>query len=137
MIVVETLVNKNIQTVWECWTMPEHIVNWNFASDDWHAPAAKNDLNVGGKFTYTMAAKDGSMYFEFEGIYHEIIPFKKIRYQLLDDRRVEIYFEETADGVHLVEHFEPETENPHELQRGGWQAILNHFKKYVETKKNS
>ena len=134
MIVVETLVNKNIQTVWECWTMPEHIVNWNFASDDWHAPAAKNDLNVGGKFTFTMAAKDGSMSFEFGGIYHEIIPFKKIRYQLLDDRWVEIYFEEKADGVRIVEHFEPETENPHELQQGGWQAILNHFKRYVESK---
>jgi uncharacterized protein YndB with AHSA1/START domain len=81
-----------------------------------------------------MAAKDGSMSFELEGIYHEIIPFKKIRYQLLDDRWVEIYFEETADGVHIVEHFEPETENTHELQRGGWQAILDHFKRYVETK---
>lgn len=80
MIVVETLVNKSIQTVWECWTMPKHIVNWNFASDDWHAPAAENELSVGGKFTYTMAAKDGSMSFELEGIYHEIIPFKKIRY---------------------------------------------------------
>ena len=133
MIVVETLVCKNIQTVWECWTLPEHIVNWNFASDDWHAPAAKNDLNVGGKFTFTMAAKDGSMSFEFEGIYHEIIPFKKIRYQLLDDRWVEIYFEETADGVRIAEYFEPETENSHELQRGGWQAILNHFKRYVDS----
>jgi uncharacterized protein YndB with AHSA1/START domain len=134
MIVLETLVNKNIQTVWKCWTMPEHIVNWNFASDDWHAPAAKNELNVGGKFTYTMAAKDGSMSFEFEGIYHEIIPLKKIRYQIIDDRWVEIIFEELAEGVRIVEHFEPETENSHELQREGWQAILNHFKRYVESK---
>jgi uncharacterized protein YndB with AHSA1/START domain len=134
MIVVETLVNKNIQTIWECWTMPEHIVNWNFASEDWHAPAAKNDFKVGGKFTYTMAAKDGSMSFDFVGIYHEIIPLKKIRYRLSDDRWVEIYFEEMADGVRIVEHFEPETENPHELQQVGWQAILNNFKRYVESK---
>jgi uncharacterized protein YndB with AHSA1/START domain len=134
MIVVETLVNNNIHTVWECWTKPEHIVNWNFASEDWHAPAAKNNLKMGGKFTYAMAAKDGSMSFEFEGIYHEIIPLKKIRYQIIDDRWVEINFEETAEGVRIVEQFEPEKENSHELQREGWQAILNHFKRYVESK---
>jgi len=80
-----------------------------------------------------MAAKDGSMSFEFEGIDHEIIPLKKIRYQSLDDRLVEIYFEETVDGVRIAEYFEPETENSHELQQGGWQVILNHFKRYVES----
>ena len=125
-------VNAPIEKVWDYWTNPKHIVNWNNASDDWHTPSAKNDLKVGGTFICTMAAKDGSMSFDFEGKYSEIDTYKKIVYQIADGRNVSITFNLIDDKVIITETFEPETENSLELQRGGWQAILTNFKKYTE-----
>ncbi len=125
-------VNAPIEKVWDYWTNPKHIVNWNNASDDWHTPSAKNDLKVGGTFICTMAAKDGSMSFDFEGKYSEIDTYKKIVYQIADGRNVSITFNIIDDKVIITETFEPETENSLELQRGGWQAILTNFKKYTE-----
>jgi uncharacterized protein YndB with AHSA1/START domain len=133
-ITVNATIHAAIEKIWDCWTNPKQIVHWNFASDDWHAPHASNDLQVGGKFVYSMAAKDGSFQFDFEGIFSEIVPQEKIAYALGDGRKVMITFSTINDNEILVtESFDPEDENTHELQAAGWQAILNNFKKYVET----
>jgi len=131
-ITVETLVNAPVEKVWEFWTKPEHITKWNAASDDWHTTRAENNLRIGGKFLSRMEAKDGSFGFDFEGIYTDVITHEKISYTLLDDRKVTITFSQTENGVQIIETFEAETENTLELQKLGWQAILNNFKKYVE-----
>ncbi|MNL22951.1 hypothetical protein D3C87_1443150 [compost metagenome] len=112
--------------------MPEHITKWSFASPDWHTPFAENDLREGGKFKSTMAAKDGSMSFDFEGEYTLVKQNEAIEYVMADGRKVEITFKETPNGVEVIESFDPETVNPEEMQRGGWQAILDNFKSYVE-----
>jgi uncharacterized protein YndB with AHSA1/START domain len=132
MITVQSNINAPIETVWECWTAPKHITKWNNASDDWHTPYAENDLKVGGKFKSTMASKDGAMSFDFEGEYTLVEQNEAIEYVMADGRKVEISFAATPSGVDVIESFDPETENPEEMQRGGWQAILNNFKKYVE-----
>lgn len=132
-LTVEVTVNASIQNVWNCWTQPEHIVQWNFASDEWCCPNASNDLNIGGKFNWRMEAKDGSMGFDYWGIYTDIQPLKSIDITLGDDRKVEITFIENEAGVRVLESFETEDENTAELQRNGWQSILNNFKKHVES----
>jgi uncharacterized protein YndB with AHSA1/START domain len=131
-ITVETLVNAPIDKVWEFWTKPEHITQWNNASEDWHTTRAENDLRIGGKFLSRMEAKDGSFGFDFEGIYDEVLTNEKISYTLLDDRKVTITFLPTENGVQIVETFEAETVNTLEIQKMGWQAILRNFKNYVE-----
>lgn len=133
MILVDTIVNAPVETVWRLWTTPENIVKWNYASDDWHSPHAENDLREGGRFNYRMEARDGSMGFDFWGVYQKVIVNKYIEYITGDDRKVKIDF--IADGHHtkIAESFEPENTNPVELQRGGWQAILDNFKKYGES----
>lgn len=131
-ITVQTTVKAPISKVWDYWNKPEHIVHWAFASDDWEAPAAENDVRVGGKFKTTMAAKDKSSSFDFTGIYTVVKEHELIEYDMDDGRHVKVEFSETPDGIKLVETFDPENENPLEMQRSGWQAILNNFKKYVE-----
>jgi uncharacterized protein YndB with AHSA1/START domain len=132
-ITVEATIDAAITRVWDYWTEPEHIKNWNNASDDWHTPDARNDLQAGGEFSYRMEAKDGSFGFDFAGVYDEVIELRKINYTLADDRKVSIDFAETADGVNVTETFEAESMNSVELQRAGWQAILDNFKKYVDS----
>lgn len=131
-ITVEATVNAPIEKIWESWTKPEHITQWCNASDDWHAPYADNDLRTGGKFKTTMAAKDGSFSFDFGGTYTDVKENRLMAYTMDDGRKVSVTFE-TSNGVtHITETFEPETINPMEMQQGGWQAILNSFKKYTE-----
>jgi uncharacterized protein YndB with AHSA1/START domain len=132
MITVQNTINASIEKVWELWTVPEHVMKWNNASDDWHTPFAENDLKVGGKFKYTMASKDGTMRFDFEGIYTNVVNTSLIEYEMADGRKVKIVFEKDAEGIKVIESFDPETENPEALQQQGWQAILDNFKKYVE-----
>jgi uncharacterized protein YndB with AHSA1/START domain len=132
MITVQNTINASIDKVWEFWTQPEHIKNWSFASAEWHTPYAENDLKVGGKFKSTMAAKDGSMSFDFGGEYTLVEKNKAIEYVMEDGRKVEITFTETPDGVEIIESFDPETQNSDEMQQGGWNAILDNFKSYVE-----
>ncbi|MBP4136597.1 SRPBCC family protein [Flavobacterium geliluteum] len=132
MITIKTTINAPIEKVWQFWTLPEHITKWSFASPDWHSQYAENDLRVGGKFTTNMAAKDSSMSFDFEGEYTLVQQNEAIQYRIGDGRKVEITFKETPDGVEIIESFDPETQNPEEMQRAGWQAILDNFKKYVE-----
>lgn len=131
-ITVEAFINAPLHTVWECWTAPQHIIHWNFASDDWHAPKAENDLRSGGTFSSRMEAKDGSYGFDFEGVYDDVETNQLIAYTLGDGRTVRIKFTDTGNETHVAETFEPETVNSHDLQRDGWQAILNNFKKYTE-----
>jgi uncharacterized protein YndB with AHSA1/START domain len=131
-ITVETIVKESIAKVWEYWTEPEHIMRWNQASDDWHTPAATNELVVGGKFSSTMAAKDGSMSFDFAGTYTEVDKHRKIAYVMSDGREVEVFFEDEQEGVRVTEVFVPEEMNTLELQQSGWQAILNSFRDYTE-----
>ena len=116
----------------EIFTTPTDITKWNQASDDWHSPSAENDLRPGGEFSYRMEAKDGSSGFDFGGVYDEVITNKRIAYTLGDGRKVEVNFTSKGDSTGVVETFEAEATNPIELQRGGWQAILDNFKRYVE-----
>lgn len=132
MITVKTTISASIDKVWSFWTLPEHITKWSFASPDWHTPYAENDLTEGGKFKSTMAAKDGSMSFDFEGEYTLVKQNEAIEYIMADGRKVEISFNETSNGVEVIERFDPETQNSEEMQRGGWQAILDNFKSYAE-----
>jgi len=132
-ITVDTIVNAPVAKVWEAWSKPEHITQWCAASDDWHAPAATNDLREGGSFSTTMAAKDGSFSFDFGGVYDVVRLNELIEYTMGDGRRVEIVFTSEGDQTRVVETFEAETQHSPDMQRSGWQAILDNFKKYTET----
>ena len=132
MITVKNRVNAPIEKVWEYWTKAEHVKNWNFAASDWHCPNATNDLQVGGEFHYTMAAKDNSFSFDYWGTYQKIEINKQLDFVLGDGRKVVVSFELTNNGTIVTEEFEPEQQNPQERQQTGWQMILDNFKAYVE-----
>jgi len=132
-ITVETTVNAPVEKVWKFWNEPAHITQWCYASDDWHAPSAENDLQEGGKFTTTMAAKDGSMQFDFWGIYDKVEENKFLSHTLGDGRKVSVQFIADGDTTRIVEQFEAENTHSIEMQKTGWQAILDHFKNYAET----
>ena len=132
-ITVQTTVNAPVEKVWKFWTEPGHIVKWNNASDDWHTPRAENDLRVGGKFSARMEAKDGSFGFDFGGDYTNVVDNQTIEYILGDGRKVKIDFSSEGNSTKVVETFDAENTHPVEVQRGGWQAILDNFKKYTET----
>ena len=131
-ITVQTTIAADLQKVWEHWTKPQHIVTWNFATEDWKCPHAENDIKVGGKFSWRMEAKDGSMGFDYAGTYHKVEEYVRIEKKLEDGRRVSISFSEKEGETTLIEEFEPEKENDLEMQRMGWQLILDNFKKNVE-----
>lgn len=132
-ITIDADIAASVEKVWDHYTKPEHIVHWNFAADTWHCPKAESDFREGGKFSSRMEAKDGSFGFDFGGSFDEIIPLKLICYTLGDDRKVEVYFEEINEKKSkVIIDFEPELQNPPEMQQQGWQAILDNFKKYTE-----
>ena len=131
-ISISTHVDKPVAHVWKIWTEPEHIMQWNSASDDWHCPKASNDLRTGGRFSSTMAARDGSFSFDFEGVYDDVRLHKRIAYTMADGRTCEILFQEKDGGTEVTESFDAETMNPIEMQRGGWQSILDRFKAHAE-----
>ncbi len=134
-ITVAVVVSAPVEKVWQCWTRPEHITQWCFASDDWCAPAATNDVRVGGVFTTRMEAKDGSTGFDFGGTYTIVVPEKILEYTMNGDdaRKVSIQFSQEGENCKVTETFEAESENPLEMQRSGWQSILDNFKKYTES----
>jgi len=132
-ITVETTVNAPLEKVWSFWTGVDHITKWNSASADWHTPRATNDLRTGGKFTSRMEAKDGSIGFDFGGIYSEVKPHQLIAYTMDDGRKVNITFSNNNNSTKVVETFEAESVNSIELQKTGWRSILDNFKKYVES----
>ncbi|GJM79629.1 activator of HSP90 ATPase [Paenibacillus sp. HMSSN-139] len=131
-VTVQAVIQAPVEKVWSYWTEPEHITKWNQASDDWHAPRAENDLRAGGTFLTRMEAKDGSMGFDFGGVYDEVNTHERISYTLGDGRRVEITFAAEGQGTKVVETFDAESTHPVEFQQAGWQAIMDNFKKYVE-----
>lgn len=132
LITVKTTIKAPLTKVWEYWTKEEHVKNWNFASADWHCPNANNNLTVGGEFHYSMSAKDNSFSFDFWGSYQTIENEKLIDIILGDGRSMKVTFEVIASGTIVTEQFEPEQENPEDMQQAGWQMILENFKKYVE-----
>lgn len=132
MITIQATVNAPIEKVWKLWTSTEHITKWNNASDDWHTPKAENDLRVGGKFLSRMEAKDGSMGFDFIGTYDAVEKNKLISYVMEDGRKCKTTFTANGNETEITTSFDAETENSEELQRSGWQAILNNFKMYCE-----
>jgi uncharacterized protein YndB with AHSA1/START domain len=131
-ITIQAVVAADRQKVWACYTQPEHITKWNFATDTWHCPAASNDMRVGGKYLARMEAKDGSFAFDFEAVYNEIVDGEKFTYTMPDNRVVQVSFEQTDDKTLVTLIFDPENENPVDLQRSGWQSILDNFRKYAE-----
>jgi uncharacterized protein YndB with AHSA1/START domain len=133
-ITIEASVNAPVEKVWKLWNDPQDVVQWNTASPDWHTPKAVNDLRPGGKFEYHMAAKDGSFAFDFAGVYDEVKTNELIAYTMGDDRKVAVKFTPKEGKTLVVTVFEAESENSIEMQQGGWQAILDNFKKYAESK---
>jgi uncharacterized protein YndB with AHSA1/START domain len=131
-ITIEATVLAPVDKVWKYWSEPAHIMQWCQASPDWHAPSAENDLRPGGKFSTTMAAKDGSFSFDFGGVYDQVKTNELIEYTLGDGRKVKIAFSKVGDATKVVESFEPEGQNPRDMQQAGWQAILNSFKDHTE-----
>lgn len=131
-ITVQAIVKAPMEKVWEYWNEPKHITKWALASDDWQAPHAENDARTGGKFKTRMESKDGNEGFDFEGTYTNVVENGLIEYAMSDGRKVKVEFEETPEGVQITETFDPENKNPEEVQRSGWQAILDSFKEYAE-----
>lgn len=132
-ITVEAEIQAPVEKVWKCWTSPDDIVQWNFAIDEWCCPSASVDLKVGGVFNSRMEAKDGSMGFDFHGVYTEVKVNEKLATKLGDDRVVEVLFKSNGNTTTVIESFEAEGVNPVEMQKMGWQSILNNFKKHVES----
>jgi len=128
---VEATIKAPVARVWDAYTNPADVVKWNFADDSWHCPSASSDLRVGGRFSSRMEAKDGSFGFDFEGTYTKVETPTLIEYAF-GDRTAQVTFTEGPEGVTVGVDFEAEQENDAEMQRGGWQAILNNFKKHVE-----
>ncbi|MBP6025152.1 SRPBCC family protein [Ferruginibacter sp.] len=131
-ITISATINAPIEKVWKCWTSPEDIMQWNQASPDWHCPASAVDLKIGGKFSATMAAKDGSFAFDFWGTYDDILENELLMVTMGDGRKWKTTFASNGDVTEVVESFEAENQNPIEMQQGGWQAILNSFKAHTE-----
>ncbi|MCB9497372.1 MAG: SRPBCC domain-containing protein [Fibrobacteria bacterium] len=135
-IQIETVVAASLERVWEAWNTPADIMCWNFASDDWQCPSAEVDLRVGGSFKARMEAKDGSFGFDFPGTYTIVEPLRRLAYALPDGRTVQVDFQADAEGVRVTEQFDAEDQNSADMQRAGWQAILDNFRKHVEAGAN-
>ena len=131
-ITIETQVHAPVEKVWSMWSTPADIIKWCTATPEWHTPRAENDLRAGGAFSSRMEAKDGSMGFDFGGVYDVVTPNKYIEYTMGDGRKVTIDFHMHGDHTHIIQSFDAESQNSIEMQRGGWQAILDNFKQYAE-----
>lgn len=132
-ITIETTINAPVEKVWKAWNTAEDVVQWNSASPEWHTPRAENDFRTGGKFLYRMEARDGSFGFDFYGMYDTITPHEYIEYTMGDDRKVKTTFTANGNATHIVQAFEAESTNSIDMQRTGWQAILDNFKRYAES----
>lgn len=134
-LTVTSEINKPLNEVWDFFNNPEHIVNWNFAHESWECPSAKNDMKVDGKLEVRMQAKDGSFGFDLVGIYDQVVENELLKYHFEDHRNIEVIFEKLSDNkTKVTENFDPENMNPLDFQKDGWQAILDNFKKYSESR---
>ncbi|NLR80101.1 SRPBCC family protein [Chitinophaga eiseniae] len=131
-VTVTATIHADQKKVWDYYNRPEHITKWNFADPSWHCPSASNDLRVGGKYAARMEAKDGSFGFDFEAIYDEVVDGEKFTYTMPNGRQASVSFKKNGDQTEVDVTFDPETEHPIEMQKNGWQAILNNFKSYTE-----
>jgi uncharacterized protein YndB with AHSA1/START domain len=131
-ITIETVVDAPLGTVWDAWNNPNDIMRWNSASEDWHCPSSSVDLREGGRFSSRMEARDGSAGFDFEGEYTRVVPREAIHYRMGDGREVSVRFSQREKGVHVSETFDADSEHSSEMQRAGWQAILDNFRRHVE-----
>jgi uncharacterized protein YndB with AHSA1/START domain len=131
-IKVDTTVNADVKKAWDYYTNPEHITKWNFADPSWCCPSASNDMRAGGKYSARMEAKDGSFGFEFEATYDEVVNGERFTYTMPNGRQCNVVFNPSGDQTDITVTFDPEDQNPIEMQKGGWQAILNNYKKYTE-----
>ena len=134
-ITIETIVHADARTVWDAWNTPADIMQWNSASDDWHTTRSAVDLRAGGAFSSRMEARDGSVGFDFEGTFTHVVPLERIEYRMSDGREVTVEFIPQGDGVLVREIFDAESENSPEMQRDGWQAILDNFARHAEAKR--
>lgn len=134
-IKIQTIIVAPLRKVWDSWTDPKHITKWNFATSDWQCSRVTNDLRVGGKYSARMEVKDGSMGFDFHATYNEVIELKKITYTMGDGRQAITKFEDLGGTTKVSTTFDAETQNSEEIQKNGWQAILDNFKTYVESNK--
>jgi uncharacterized protein YndB with AHSA1/START domain len=132
-ITIESIIAASSTKVWDYWTNPHHITKWNFASSDWQCPRASNDLRVGGKYSARMEAKDGSFGFDFDVIYTEVVLKKRLSYRMEDGREATTTFESVGESTKVVTVFDAEKTHSEQMQRDGWQAILDNFKAYTES----
>lgn len=132
-LTVQATIDADRKKVWKYYTSPEHITKWNFADPSWHCPSAENDMRVGGKYRARMEAKDGSFGFDFEAIYRELVEGEKFTYEMGDGRKASVDFNGVNGKTEVIVTFDAESENPLEMQKAGWQAILDNFKKYTES----
>ena len=132
-LTIHATINANRQKVWDYYTRPEHITKWNFADPSWHCPSAENDMRIGGKYRARMEAKDGSYGFDFEAVYTKLVDGERFTYVMPDGREASADFLDLGVKTDVIVKFDAETENPIEMQKAGWQAILDNFKKYTET----
>lgn len=133
LITIKASILAKAEKVWDYYTLPAHITQWNFATPEWHCPHAENDLRAGGKYLARMEARDGSFGFDFEAVYTEVKAYESLCYVIADGRKVTVELTPISDTTEIIVSFEAETENSPELQRDGWQAILNNFRNYVES----
>ncbi|WP_438444409.1 SRPBCC family protein [Gorillibacterium sp. sgz5001074] len=131
-VTVQAIIQAPVEKVWRYWSEPAHITKWNQASETWHSPRAENDLRMGGKFLTRMEAKDGSMGFDFGGVYDEVKHHEQISYTMGDGRKVEITFIDQGENTKVMESFDAESTHSVEMQQAGWQAIMDNFKRYTE-----
>jgi uncharacterized protein YndB with AHSA1/START domain len=132
-ITVNAVIDAPIEKVWDFYNNPHHITKWNFADPSWHCPSANNDLRVGGTYNARMEAKDGSFGFDFKVIYDKVTDQNELAYTMEDGRQATTIFENVGNKINVITTFDAESENAIEIQKGGWQAILNNFKNYVES----
>lgn len=130
---VNATIKADAKKVWDYYTTPEHITQWNFADPSWQCPSASNDMQISGKYSARMEAKDGSFGFDFEATYNAITPGESFTYTIPDGRQVDVVFEKQGNETNVDVTFDAENQNPLEMQKGGWQAILNNFKTYTES----
>lgn len=133
LLTVQARLNCDLARAWSAYTDPQAIVQWNFAAPEWHCPRAENDLRVGGRTRSRMEARDGSMGFDFEGTYTEVVPMVRLAFALGEHRQVLVSFRESDGAVDVTVRFTPDAAYPAEHQLGGWQAILNNYKAFAES----
>lgn len=133
-LTVEAVTRANRETAWAAYNTPEDITRWNTASPDWHSPSSRVDLREGGSFSTRMEARDGSAGFDFEGVYTQVVPKERVAYRMADGREASVRFSDAPEGTRVRVEFDAESENPHDLQQQGWQAILDSYARYAESK---